>query len=340
MTKEDDYKLLKFQTCDLRVNIYCDGCKQKVKKLLHRIEGVFQVAIGAEDQKVTVLGSVDSATLINKLVRAGKHAELWSQKSDTSSKPKSNDHKSSNKGPKLTPFYCQDDDIDGCFGDEEGAFQFRAANLDLHRQRATPRKTIGPGQAVARKNIPSRMDQKTLEPLNMNIPQPFGMGRGSINPGEPKRANNNDLNSMMNMAGFNGGNHLNFATPSSIGVNSTNTSQGGYFSYQPSSTSGFPMATGQYHHHHQQQQQQQQQQPLMNMNNMVNRQAMNQQPQMMYNRAQLVPPNTGYYYNYNCSPVYPSYPCAEGGHYYHGQSSNSAADMFCDENTSSSCSIM
>lgn len=27
------------QTCVLKVNIHCDGCKQKVKKLLQRIEG-------------------------------------------------------------------------------------------------------------------------------------------------------------------------------------------------------------------------------------------------------------------------------------------------------------
>jgi hypothetical protein len=40
--------------------------------------GVYQVSIDADEQKVTVTGSVDSSTLINKLVRSGKHAELWS----------------------------------------------------------------------------------------------------------------------------------------------------------------------------------------------------------------------------------------------------------------------
>jgi len=40
--------------------------------------GVYQVSIDAEEQKVTVRGSVDPSTLINKLVRSGKHAELWS----------------------------------------------------------------------------------------------------------------------------------------------------------------------------------------------------------------------------------------------------------------------
>lgn len=39
--------------------------------------GVYDVKIDAEKQLVTVIGSVDSAILIQKLVRSGKHAELW-----------------------------------------------------------------------------------------------------------------------------------------------------------------------------------------------------------------------------------------------------------------------
>ncbi|CAL5209922.1 unnamed protein product [Lathyrus oleraceus] len=88
MTKEDDFKLLKIQTCVLKVNIHCDGCKQKVKKLLQRIEGVYQVQIDGEQQKVTVSGSVDAATLIKKLLRSGKYAELWSQKSNNNQNQK------------------------------------------------------------------------------------------------------------------------------------------------------------------------------------------------------------------------------------------------------------
>lgn len=33
---------LHLQTCVLKVNIHCDGCKHKVKKLLQRIEGAPQ----------------------------------------------------------------------------------------------------------------------------------------------------------------------------------------------------------------------------------------------------------------------------------------------------------
>lgn len=74
MNKQD---FLKTQTCVLRVNIHCDGCKQKVKKKLQKIDGVYAVKIDVDQGKVTVTGNVDPATLIKKLDKAGKHAELW-----------------------------------------------------------------------------------------------------------------------------------------------------------------------------------------------------------------------------------------------------------------------
>jgi copper chaperone CopZ len=30
---------MNFQTCVLKVNIHCDGCEKKVKKILHKIDG-------------------------------------------------------------------------------------------------------------------------------------------------------------------------------------------------------------------------------------------------------------------------------------------------------------
>ncbi|XP_060219102.1 heavy metal-associated isoprenylated plant protein 34-like [Lycium barbarum] len=70
-------EMLKTQTCVLKVNIHCDGCKHKVKKKLQKIEGVYTVKIDSDQSKVTVTGNVDPATLIKKLVKSGKHAELW-----------------------------------------------------------------------------------------------------------------------------------------------------------------------------------------------------------------------------------------------------------------------
>ncbi|XP_010278312.1 PREDICTED: protein qua-1-like [Nelumbo nucifera] len=74
MSKEE---FLKIQTCVLKVNIHCDGCKRKVKKLLQKIDGVYTTTIDSEQGKVTVSGNVDPATLIKKLAKSGKHAELW-----------------------------------------------------------------------------------------------------------------------------------------------------------------------------------------------------------------------------------------------------------------------
>eukprot|EP00268_Persea_americana_P034174 TRINITY_DN3381_c0_g3_i5.p1 TRINITY_DN3381_c0_g3~~TRINITY_DN3381_c0_g3_i5.p1 ORF type:complete len:451 (+),score=157.29 TRINITY_DN3381_c0_g3_i5:739-2091(+) len=80
MSKGEDIKFLKIQTCALKVHIHCDGCKQKVKKLLQKIEGVYTISIDAEQGKVTVSGNVDPSTLIKKLQKKGKHAELWGSK--------------------------------------------------------------------------------------------------------------------------------------------------------------------------------------------------------------------------------------------------------------------
>ncbi|CAM8988284.1 unnamed protein product [Rhodiola kirilowii] len=74
MSKEE---FLKIQTCVLKVHIHCDGCKNKVKKILQKIEGVYKIHIDSELGRVTVSGNVDPATMIKKLIKSGKHAEQW-----------------------------------------------------------------------------------------------------------------------------------------------------------------------------------------------------------------------------------------------------------------------
>ncbi|KAH7847980.1 hypothetical protein Vadar_032310 [Vaccinium darrowii] len=76
MSKQD-FRKPQQQACVLRVNIHCDGCKQKVGKTLKKINGVENIRIDGEQGKVTVIGNVDPATLLNKLEKSGKHAELW-----------------------------------------------------------------------------------------------------------------------------------------------------------------------------------------------------------------------------------------------------------------------
>ncbi|KAA8545172.1 hypothetical protein F0562_019939 [Nyssa sinensis] len=73
---------LKYKTWLLKVSIHCEGCKRKVKKVLQNIEGVYTVNIESKQQKVTVTCNVDAEILIKKLIKSGKHAELWPEKAD------------------------------------------------------------------------------------------------------------------------------------------------------------------------------------------------------------------------------------------------------------------
>uniref|UniRef100_A0A7N0U8V1 HMA domain-containing protein n=1 Tax=Kalanchoe fedtschenkoi TaxID=63787 RepID=A0A7N0U8V1_KALFE len=68
---------LRYQTWVLKVSIHCEGCKRKVKRILQAIEGVYMISIDSKQQKVTVTGNIEPEILIRKLMRTGKHAEMW-----------------------------------------------------------------------------------------------------------------------------------------------------------------------------------------------------------------------------------------------------------------------
>nr|XP_009381918.2 PREDICTED: heavy metal-associated isoprenylated plant protein 3-like isoform X1 [Musa acuminata subsp. malaccensis] len=68
---------LKYQTLILKVSIHCEGCKKKVKKVLQSMEGVYKTTVDPQQHKVVVTGNVAAEILIKKLLKAGKHAELW-----------------------------------------------------------------------------------------------------------------------------------------------------------------------------------------------------------------------------------------------------------------------
>ncbi|KAL0378015.1 UNVERIFIED_CONTAM: Heavy metal-associated isoprenylated plant protein 37 [Sesamum radiatum] len=76
--EDNNFEFVKMKTFVLKVHIHCEGCMQKVKKLLLKVQGVYEVKIDAEENKVIVSGNIDSTILIRKLVKSGKHAELWS----------------------------------------------------------------------------------------------------------------------------------------------------------------------------------------------------------------------------------------------------------------------
>ncbi|XP_052206223.1 heavy metal-associated isoprenylated plant protein 37 [Diospyros lotus] len=371
MTKEEDVKFLKIQTWVLKVNIHCDGCKQKVKKLLQRIDGVYQVNLDAEQQKVTVSGSVDSATLIKKLGKAGKHAELWSQKGNAQNqKQKPNNcikDDKNNKGPKqrFPPAFISEEDGDDYFDEDEEEYEedelrflrmeannakknvgaaMAAAAAASNNGKMNNNNNIGNGNSAVKKGNPNHpnigmmipnanpsgiVDQKTLEALKMN-------NLGGL--GEAKRAS--DINAMMNLAGFHGnGAPKNVATvlgpnPSGIGMGMGGGFPNGGLAtvYQPSipsSSSSMLMNMNMNNL---------QQPPSMMMNLQQQDRQPIQQPQMMYQRAPYIPPNTGYYHNYNYNPhSYNNYSQVPAPYPY--GSAHSATHMFSDENTSS-CSIM
>ncbi|KAH6771551.1 Heavy metal transport/detoxification superfamily protein [Perilla frutescens var. hirtella] len=281
MTKDEDFKLLKIQNCVLRVNIHCDGCKQKVKKLLQRIEGVYQVNIDEEQQKVTVSGSVDSAILVKKLVRAGKHAEICT--ANKGKKPNSSkNHESSLKSKQKFPF-----DLEGlCFdgGDDEEQedhemqrIREKINQLALlkHQAEASAKKGNGglmaaaaavssnggnkagkKGNSVAGQNIP--VDQKTMAALKMKNELQQG-GTNTNMHGDGRWGN--DISSMMSFGGFHG---------SGGGV------LGGSGGFPAMAGGGFPFNGGGSNAY----------MGLQNMHGF-------QQPQMLFNRSPFVPPSTG-----------------------------------------------
>lgn len=91
---------LQYKIWVLKVSIHCEGCKKKVKKVLQSIEGVYQIEIDSKQHKVTVIGNVDGDTLVKKLAKTGKNAELWpenSEKKSGKSKKKKNKKDSKDK---------------------------------------------------------------------------------------------------------------------------------------------------------------------------------------------------------------------------------------------------
>ncbi|XP_028784418.1 heavy metal-associated isoprenylated plant protein 36 [Neltuma alba] len=119
--KEVDEQIeLKCKTYVLKVSIHCEGCKRKVKKILQSIDGVYDINIDLRKQKVTVKGNVDGKTLIKKLTKSGKHAELWPEKSASKKKKQGkSENQEKQNNPESREDSNQDDD------EREGGVQFQ-----------------------------------------------------------------------------------------------------------------------------------------------------------------------------------------------------------------------
>ncbi|EYU35910.1 hypothetical protein MIMGU_mgv1a023498mg, partial [Erythranthe guttata] len=81
----DGSEPLQYKTWALRVSIHCGGCKKKVKKVLQSIEGVYKIEIDSKEHRVTVAGNIEGETLVKKLVKSGKHAEIWTENPENES---------------------------------------------------------------------------------------------------------------------------------------------------------------------------------------------------------------------------------------------------------------
>ncbi|GMI79335.1 HEAVY METAL ASSOCIATED PROTEIN 10 [Hibiscus trionum] len=86
--EENQEPPLKYKVWVLKVSIHCEGCKRKVEKTLRNIEGVYEAYADLKQQKATVKANVyvNAETLIRKLVKKGRHAELWPEKSEPKEK--------------------------------------------------------------------------------------------------------------------------------------------------------------------------------------------------------------------------------------------------------------
>ncbi|KAK1424808.1 hypothetical protein QVD17_20146 [Tagetes erecta] len=62
---------------EMIVNMDCHGCERKVRKALQNLDGVENIEIDMNMQKVTVTGWVDQEKVLKKVRRTGKKAELW-----------------------------------------------------------------------------------------------------------------------------------------------------------------------------------------------------------------------------------------------------------------------
>ncbi|WCJ23505.1 Heavy metal transport/detoxification superfamily protein [Euphorbia peplus] len=95
--EESPSKALKCNRWVLKVSIHCQGCRTKVKKVLLAIDGVYTATIDAQQQRVTVIGNIEVETLIKRLIKAGKHAEIWPEKTSSNEKQASKQPKNIHK---------------------------------------------------------------------------------------------------------------------------------------------------------------------------------------------------------------------------------------------------
>ncbi|KAG7959120.1 hypothetical protein I3843_10G056800 [Carya illinoinensis] len=59
------------------VHMDCAGCERKIKKALRKLDGVNEVDIDLNMQKVTVMGWVEQEKVLKTMRKMGRRADLW-----------------------------------------------------------------------------------------------------------------------------------------------------------------------------------------------------------------------------------------------------------------------
>ncbi|EFJ05420.1 hypothetical protein SELMODRAFT_449153 [Selaginella moellendorffii] len=77
---EPAYKMNKYQTIVLKVQIHCDACIRKVKKAIADIDGVDSISVDQKQKKVSVTGYIDPKKVLKKVSKTGKSVELVGSK--------------------------------------------------------------------------------------------------------------------------------------------------------------------------------------------------------------------------------------------------------------------
>ncbi|XP_008795807.2 heavy metal-associated isoprenylated plant protein 5-like [Phoenix dactylifera] len=71
-------ELEKARVTELHVRMDCNGCVQKIKKVMHGIDGVYDVYVDSAQQKLTVVGRADPEKIVKAIKKTGKIATICS----------------------------------------------------------------------------------------------------------------------------------------------------------------------------------------------------------------------------------------------------------------------
>ncbi|RWW63700.1 hypothetical protein BHE74_00029110 [Ensete ventricosum] len=366
MNKVEEFKLLKIQgVCLLHLPLE---------------SGVYTVNIDAGHQKVTVSGDMDSNTLIRKLARSGRHAELWPQKSNSQSNKSGHQHQGkegnkkntgqSNQGllqglkafknqhNSIESFSSDDDEFEDGFDDEEEDDELRflgdkMKQLNLLKQSnnaaaANAKKNGKPGGSCNNSGGGKKggANQATgLKGSNAAPHNKVGTGAPPLGGGAVEGRMGNSLLDVAGLQGLGGGNGMGLHQAQL--QPGTNFSAGGY----PANGNGGGFGVN----HHQspplmmplQGQGSQNQAPSMMMSLRGLNTTTNNNMHMLMNESRYMQPQV----MYNRSPQIPPYtgyyypyPCYQSPYYlsYHSTETGGHGHHPCsDENTTSSmCAVM